>query len=334
MERFSLRNVDQRLIGAVGLVIGLVAMAAAFSVSTFDLFSPRYELTGSFTDVAGLDPGATVRQAGVDVGEVTAIEPDFTQGRVSVRFVVDNGVRLGPETVVEIAPGTLFGNEYLRLRGPVAEPYLTDGHVFAPDQTRTLVQIVQAVDEATTTIDRLDVPAMTEVLDTLSEVGADSIDHLDGLLDNAGALADVIEGREDELDGLLAQGTHLAELLDRKDAELGRLSTAAQALLAEVEARRDVLSAFLGEGNAAIVDLTRVIADNRAQLDRIVADTGIVVTEAQGFTEDLNTMLAYIGPSFEGIGRGFSDQGDWLNIMVFGVGPFTSGPVADEVDEP
>lgn len=334
MDRFSLRNVDQKLVGAVGLALGLTMVVATFTVTTFDLLVRSYALQGVFTDVAGLDVGAPVRQAGVDVGEVEAIEPDFARGRVVVHFSVADEVRLGPDTMVEIAPGTLFGNEYLRLRGEVAEPFITDGHVFAEDHTRTLVQIVQAVDEATATVDQLDVPALTEVLDTLGEVGSANIGRLDGLFDSVGTLADTIEAREVELGDLLAQSTRLAELLDRKDEELFRLVEGSSRLLAEVEARRDVLARLLGEGNDAIVSLTDFIAANRAQLDRIVADTGIVVDEAAGFSGELNSTLSYFGPSFDGIARAFSDEGDWLNIMIFGVGPFTSGPVADEVDEP
>ena len=60
-----------------------------------------YRVSASFERTGGLSSGADVRLAGVPVGKVTDIDPDFQRGHVVVTFEVDRGVEIGPETTAE-----------------------------------------------------------------------------------------------------------------------------------------------------------------------------------------------------------------------------------------
>ncbi|HXZ69723.1 MAG TPA: MlaD family protein, partial [Streptosporangiaceae bacterium] len=60
-------------------LIGLV-LIAAFSYLAYtkfaNPFAGQYTVTATFTNAVGIEPGALVRIAGVNVGTVTAVNPD------------------------------------------------------------------------------------------------------------------------------------------------------------------------------------------------------------------------------------------------------------------
>ena len=122
----SFRDRDQVLVGIVGLALIGLLVGGSILAGTSGIFDDRYQLSAVFDRTGGLDSGADVRVAGVAVGTVTSVDADHDLGQVVVAFEVDRGVRLGPDTTAEIAAATLLGGYYLRLDGPVAEPYLED----------------------------------------------------------------------------------------------------------------------------------------------------------------------------------------------------------------
>src|SRR3546814_16539737 len=81
-------------------------------------------MSAVFSDTGVLKKGDDVRVAGVPVGEVTGVHADFEAGQVIVNVEVDEGIDLGPQTRAAIGAATLLGGYYLRLSGPVAEPFL------------------------------------------------------------------------------------------------------------------------------------------------------------------------------------------------------------------
>jgi phospholipid/cholesterol/gamma-HCH transport system substrate-binding protein len=323
---FSLENLNRKAVGVGGLVVMSAFLLFAFTWGTLGLFESRYDMTGVFDNVAGLKTGADVRRAGVVVGEVTRIEPRHDLGHVVVHWRIDEGVNLGPETRAVIAAGTLFGNEFLRLEGPVVEPYLQDGHELPSEQTYTAVQVVEAFDQATRSIEELDVETFSEVLALVAEVGSENIGKFDSLFDSGESLTTVIDEHDEDLRQLLANGRELAELLQRKDQELFRLVDAASVLLGEIDARRDTLARLLGGGADAVRDLTEFVQQHRVQIEATLGDANTILARAVEDRENLNTMLAFLGPGFEGLARSFDRQADWLNFVVYSVGPIGGGP--------
>ena len=122
----SFRDRDPVVLGLVSVAVIALLLVAVFLTGSLGLLASRYTVTGVFTDTGGLHSGNDVKVAGIKVGEVTAVEPDFSRGTVLITWEVDSGVDLGPQTRAEARTSNILGGRYLRLTGPVAEPYLAD----------------------------------------------------------------------------------------------------------------------------------------------------------------------------------------------------------------
>ena len=112
---------------------------------------------------------------------------------------------LGPATRAEIASATLLGGYYLRLTGPVEEPYLealpgADPRRRIPlERTTAPLSLVGTLSDTTRQVQALDIDAINDVL---AQLAGGIASPLSGL---AGTLSNLIGGLARSLAALQAQ---------------------------------------------------------------------------------------------------------------------------------
>src|SRR5690606_21659231 len=239
---------DQAFMGVVAVVLVAALGLGAFAFGTLDLTADRYSLSAVFPTTGGIRTGAEVRVAGVHVGEVTGVAPDFEAGQVVVRFEVDDGVDLGPATRAEIAAATLLGGYYLRLSGPVEEPYLADLPSDDPrrriplERTIAPASLVATLSDTTEQVEALDIEAINQVLRQVAGATDRNKDLIPQLVEHLVAAGAALDERDQELRRLVANGQAIAGTLADRDAEIVQLVDAAGVLLDTLAARRDALA--------------------------------------------------------------------------------------------
>ena len=134
--------------GPVPWVFGL-AIVVLLAIGVYLAFAKElpfgdkgYELTATFENAATLRETSPVRIAGVNVGEVTAVEADGEAAKVT--FTVDEeGQPIHTDAEVEIRPRLfLEGNFFLDLSpGSPSAPELASGDDIPITQTATAVQL-------------------------------------------------------------------------------------------------------------------------------------------------------------------------------------------------
>jgi len=319
----SWRDVNQLSLGLATIVILGCLLTAAFSVGALDLFSNRYELSAVFPDAGGMKKGNDVRVAGVPVGEVTGIHPDFQTGQVILTFEVDRGVDLGPATRAEIAAATLLGGYYLRLSGPVEEPFLESlpkddpGRRIPLERTNAPFSLIGALSDTTTQIQTIDIDAVNEVLRDLAGATDRNADVVPTLIDNLATVGAAISAREEELRNLVGNAADLSEVLADRDDEILTLVDAASVLLERLQSRRDELATILGSGSDAVVTLTNTIKQHRADIDALLADAHVLLEGIERNTGTINTSLGWAGPLFSLLDATLADEGGF-NVGVEG----------------
>ncbi len=101
----------------VGLfaLLGLLAFAyLAINIAGMKLLATNlYELTAEFDDVSGLEAGAPVEIAGVQIGEVWKIVLDSTTAKVSFRIF--NDVELREDDIATIRTKGIIGDKYVKI---------------------------------------------------------------------------------------------------------------------------------------------------------------------------------------------------------------------------
>jgi len=311
----SFRDLNQVVVGLVAMVVLAGAVVGAFAFGTLGLFENRYELSAAFTATGGIESGAGVRVAGVTVGEVTGVHPDFDRGQVVLTFEIDEGTELGTATRAEIAAATLLGGYYLRLSGPVEEPFLED--LPADDRRRRLpleqtqgpASLIGTLSEATSAVRAVDLDAANEVLRQMAGATDRNADLVPRLVQSLSDIGTAVAGREEELRRLAEGGQRLTATLASRDAELVQLVDTATVLLDVLAARRDELATILGAGSDAVAELTATLTEHRASLDAALGDIHVLSDAIGRNIPVINESLAEAGPIFGLLANTLSEQG-------------------------
>jgi phospholipid/cholesterol/gamma-HCH transport system substrate-binding protein len=293
----SFRDRNQVVVGLVGLLLVAAMTASVFAVSTAGILEDRYQLTAVFETTGGLTNNADVRLAGVPVGTVTNVEPDFERGLVVVRFEVDEGIDLGPGMTAEIAAATLLGGYYLRLDGQVTEPYLADldgdddRRTIPIDRTTGPTSLNQVLEDTTEAVSAIDFDLANRVVDQVAGAAERNVDTLPALIDDFAAISTALAGRDAEVRRLAESAERLTGTLADRDQELAQLIDTSGRFLAELAARRDELSAVLASGDVAAGEASELLARHRDAIDAILTDVGTVTGELADTLPDLNRAL-------------------------------------------
>ncbi|TDE41427.1 MCE family protein [Nonomuraea mesophila] len=320
----SFRDRNKIAVGLVSVAAIATLLVATFLVGTLGLLESGYHMSGIFVDSGGVRTGNDVRVAGVRVGEVTEVRPDYTRGHVVVTWKVDDDVRLGRGTRADIALSNLLGGRYVRLTGPVTPPYLDQ----LPEAqrrvpvTRTGVPTLvnDAINDATRLVQRLDTDAVDELLTELGKIDTFKRGRVTRLLDNVGDLSETISESEPQLRRLLDNGTRIMKVIEKKDEQLARLVDAIEVMLAELRHRRAELRTLLGDGSDLVRSTTRLIDRHEKSLVRVLDDNAAITTRLGDSNKQLNSLLAWAGPTFSGLST-MGGQGPWLEAIATGLGP-------------
>lgn len=293
----SFRDRDQVVVGIVGLAVIALMVAGSILVGTSGIFDHRYRLSAVFDRTGGLESGADVRVAGVAVGKVTSVHADHDLGQVVVAFEVDHDVRLGPATTAEIAAATLLGGYYLRLDGPVTEPYLEelpddDERRRIPlDRTQGPTSLNRVLADTTDTVSAIDFDAANEVLRQLAGAAERNVDVLPQLIDNFTVISTAIAARDAEMRRLTDSAGQLTATLAARDAELAALVEGSGRLLQQLAARRDELSVLLSDGAEAIQETNGVLVEHRDAINAAITSVDTITSRLAGTLPDLNLVL-------------------------------------------
>jgi phospholipid/cholesterol/gamma-HCH transport system substrate-binding protein len=332
---FSFRDANPIVLGSAMLVAVALVCAGVFAVGSLGLLRHRYTMSGVFADSAGLSKGDLVRVAGVDVGSVTAVRPDFAHGNVVITWKVNHGVQLGPRTTAEISLTTLLGGKYLKLGGPVDRPFLES----LPESqrriplahTRLPATIEQVLTSATHAVGQVDAGAVNQLLGQLGDLTTDNQGTIGELAANLATVAGAVNERQHELDRLVTNAQQVSATLAAKDQSLNQLVDSAGSLLDAVSRRRDQLAQLLGSGSQLVTTLSTLVAQHRAELDSIIGDVHATLDLTSRHTGEIDSQLAFLGPAFTGLAS-ITRAGPWLDAIGYGLGPLDINTLTNLVD--
>ncbi len=330
----SFRDLNPYAVGLVSVaVIGLL-VALAMAVGVLHLFERTYTVRAEFADVAGLRVGDDVKVAGIQAGRVGSIDVDRRRGLVVVDLVVQRHVDLGPETTAEIALETLLGAKHVRLAGPVEAPFLADlddgSRVIPRDRTRTPFDLFELTRIATRSVEATDTDRLNQLINQLADVTGGQRDTVSELVVGIDRMARALTQRDEQLRSLLDHSATLTQTLAEKDRTLVALIDASQEILRVIGEREADLGAALRSGARMSGELARLLADNKAELDRILSVLHPTLAVVERNQEALDRTLAWLGPAFLGQSRATS-HGPWADIFVQSLGPDAVGVFADVI---
>ena len=311
LRGLSFSDINPVALGIAAVVLTTAAATFAFAVGSVGILEDTYSMSGVFEESGGVRTGDRVRYAGVEIGRVTAVEPDFEEGWVVVTWEVDAGSDIGHDASAEISLATLLGGRYVRLSGPLEEPYMEDLDVedrrIPLERTRVPLGVTEALGQATSTIDAIDAAAIDELVNQLADLATDNATSFEPLLEDVSSLTGILNTRRDTIDSLA-----------QKDESLVRLIDQAGSLLDEVATRRDQLSSLLGSGSDVVRELDGLISRNQQTLDTILTNLHTTTQGLEPSIPALNETLATLGPALAGLETA-TTTGEWVDVIVTGL---------------
>jgi phospholipid/cholesterol/gamma-HCH transport system substrate-binding protein len=253
------------------LTVFVVLALIAAVVLVFTKNDMERTLTVDFPRVNSLYKGSDVRILGVPVGEVKELHAKGDHVQVTLTYATD--VRLPTDVKAVIISPAIVGDRFVQLA-----PAYSGGAVL-PDNARLGIDrsaVPVELDEIFKSLDDLSVALGPEGANkdgSLSSLVEDSARQLDGqgeqlhtTLTNFAKLSTTLSNNKDELFGSVQEIEQFVALLERNDSSVRSFFDSTARVSNVLEAERDDLAKTLEYLSKALIDVRRLIKDNRTTL--------------------------------------------------------------------
>jgi phospholipid/cholesterol/gamma-HCH transport system substrate-binding protein len=308
------------LIAVIGLLVIALIAWAGFNANDLPFISGGTTYTAYFTEAAGLQPGNTVRIAGVTVGTVTGVSLD--NARVRVSFSVKNSW-VGNDSTVAIDIETILGEKYLDLDplGPAAQ----DPSVAIPvSRTTSPYDVTQAFQQLGTVFQQVDTTSVAKALQDISDTFANTPPAVHQALTGLAALSQTIASQDSQIATLLQGADQLSGTVASEDGEFQTLINDGNLLLAELEQQQQAIGSLLTGTEALSTQLTTLVRNDNATLGPMLGKLGKVTTVLEQNQANLQEALQLAGPYTRLTGN-LLGSGPWFDTYLCGLIPPSYG---------
>lgn len=324
---FSSRN--PTTIGAIGLVLILLLLYAAFNASKLPLIGGGTTYSAAFTETAGLAPQNEVRIAGVRVGAVDKVTLEGDHVRVT--FKVKNAF-VGDQSKVNIKLKTLLGTKYLEVDSEGGNKQDPDKEI-PTSRTTSPFDVYPAFAQLSKTIDSINTDQLAQAFTTLADTFRDTPSSTRQVIDGLSRLSQTISSRDQELQQLLAAANNVTGTLASRDAVLQKLIADGGLILDELNARRDQIHQLLVNTTILSAQLEGLVNDNQNTLKPALDQVHGVLQILNNNQDALDRGLQLLAPFFRvftntlGNGRWFDTY--ICNLSVTGLATI-GAPITDD----
>jgi phospholipid/cholesterol/gamma-HCH transport system substrate-binding protein len=329
----SLKERNPAAVGAVVLVLIVLASVTAYRAEDLPFIGGGTEYTAQFAESAGLNPSDEVRVAGIRAGKV--LDVGLSRGVVVVRFRV-SGVRVGDLSRASIEIKTLLGEKYLALR-PAGAGEQDPGVPIPVGRTSTPFEIPDAFNQLTHTVNQIDTTQLARSFRVLSTTFANTPDEIRGTLTGLSRLSETIASRDQALSSLLASASNVSGVLAQRNEQVDKLITDGSTLLDELHRRQDAITRLL-EGTEHLADQLRgLVKDNQDQLHPALEEldevTKLLQRDQDALAHGIRSLAPYTRAYNNVVGNGRWFDGYFcgllsptINVGGVEINPGTCGP--------
>jgi phospholipid/cholesterol/gamma-HCH transport system substrate-binding protein len=316
--------------GAFIAVCAVFTLYLAFTIGNIRpshlwFFHQDYVLKAYFDDVTGLNSGDNVKVAGVVVGKVKSIKvvdgpnghrSDGT-GRALVVFQVHRSVRVPANSVASIRWRNLIGQRYLYLNPPAADQaapvVLRDGDTVT--RTVAVVDIGELFNRLGPIVVALDPSKVNQFLDTMTGALSGNEGNLRSALDNLAAVTASIAAHDTAIGRLVGNLDTVAATVNDRDQEIRTVLDNLVAISQTFSANTLVVDDAVTQLGTVSTNVDRLLADNRSQIDRILANLNAVLGVVEAKLPQLDSALTGLPTAAQAI-FSVGDLGQWLNQII------------------
>lgn len=320
MTPFRERN--KTVIGAVGLTLILLLVAAAFKTDSLPFIGGGTVYAADFSEAAGLQKMDEVRVAGVKVGKVVGISLSGDHVVVKLRI---KGVHLGRLTRAEIKIKTVLGRKYIAVT-PDGDGTLDPATHIPLTRTSAPYDISPAFQNLATTVGQVDTNQLAKSFTTLADAFRGTPNDVRASLTGLSRLSQTIASRDAQLRVLLNRAKGVTDVLATRDQDLIGILKDTDLVLQEVHARREAIHRLLLTTTTLSEQLIGLVRENRATLAPALANLRGVVDVLHQNEANLDRSISEMAP-FVRLFANNLGNGRWFDTYVYNLSnPTTFGP--------
>lgn len=308
------------LVALVGLVILAVIGLVAYNVGNLPVIGNGTTYTADFTESAGLQPGQSVRVAGVTVGHVSGVSLD--KGKVKVAFKV-KGAWIGNDSTAAIRISTLLGTKYLAI-DPSGTAKQDPGQTIPLSRTTSPYDVTQAFQQTGQVFGELNTQALAQSLETLSKDFQGTPPYVHQALTGLAALSETISSQDAQIAQLLAGTRQVTGTFAKENNQWQLLIGDGNLLLGELRARQQAISSLLTGTADLATQLSGLVKEDNAEIGPMLEKLGQVTSVLQANKDNLNRALALLGPYYRLVGNTIGN-GRWFDTYLCGLIPSQYG---------
>jgi phospholipid/cholesterol/gamma-HCH transport system substrate-binding protein len=236
-------------------------------------------LAASFEDVSGLLRGDNVKVSGVPVGKVSSI--DVESGQAVVTMEIDADRPLPADTSAGIRWRNLIGQRYVYLFPGDAPTNLSDGDTIS--ETTSVIDLGELFNRLGPIVATIDEGQVNEFLDTITTALEGNEADVSQALDDLAFLVQGLGERDEAIGRLIDNLEVVARTVADRDAQIETMLDNLASLSQTFSDNTALLETAILEIGAFNRDLSAVLAGNRGEIDRLLAnlDTTLDTVEAQ-----------------------------------------------------
>lgn len=315
------RRSDRQLkrMGAVCVLVLVVAMAAAFNLQKFPGFRGTH-YQAEFKDASGLKVGDIVEIAGIRVGRVDKLTIDGDH--IDIDFDI-HGTKLGSKTEASIEVLNLLGEKYLRLT-PRGTGSMASHATIPLERTTSGYDIVGTLDDLTETAGGIKQPRLAKALTTLADTIDSASPEVTSSFRGLSRLSKTIASRDDDITTLMARAQRVTKLLNSRKGDLVELMKQGDLVFKELLARRQAVHDLLVNARQLGVQLRGLAQDNQKQIGPALAELDKGISFLNKRKKQLSDTIKYYGP-YATILVNIIGTGPWFDAYVPNLPGLVSG---------
>jgi phospholipid/cholesterol/gamma-HCH transport system substrate-binding protein len=306
------RDRNPVVLGAIALALVAALLWAAFNVDQLPFIGGGTTYAAAFSEAGGLKPGDEVRIAGVSVGKVTGV--GLEGDHVRVTFEITSSPQFGVDTGASIRIKTVLGQKYLSLE-PSGPGQLDAGTEIPLSRTVSAYDVVQAFSDLTTNVQQIDTTQLATALNTISADFQNSPADVKASLDGLSRLSQTISSRDAALSQLLVHADSVSAVLSDRSQQLTTLIDDGNLLLQEIEARREVIHELLVNTSALALQLSGLVADDKAKIGPALDHLHAVLAVLQANQNNLDQTVKMLAP-FVRVFANNLGNGRWFDTYI------------------
>ncbi len=294
------------LVGAVTVLVVVVAVFLAFNANSGLPFVPTTQLKVDLANGANLVPGNEVRSGGFRVGVVSAMEPvRLPGGTVGAQVTLKLDRKLGAipaDSQVTVRPRSALGLKYVELDRGRSERTLADGATLPRRQTRIPVELDQVLDMFDAPTRRAAGENLVGFGDALNGRGADINETIGRLPELEDRLTSVMANLADprtNIQGFFSELDDAARVVAPVSKTNARLFTTMADTFGAISADEQALKDTIAKAPGTLDTGTRSLRVQRPFLEHtaaLSADLGAAAVELRRALPDASRALATATP--------------------------------------